>query len=331
MTPSSTVPLQSRIWTWLKIVLGLGLLYFSLRGVAWPELRSSLQMLRWGWLLAVLCAVLMGLWLKVLRWQALLRYSGLSVPWQRIGGAFFVGQAANIILPVRGGEVLRIGWLSANRPETAPVVTVTLVIEKYLDLVMLLLVSLGVTLLLPQAVSAAQTQRMTVLVGAVSLGLALLVIGISLWPWLQAHPWVRRQPWLARLTRWMDPLLNAGQWLRQPQRIVRLILLTILIWGMMWITNVLLFCALGLQPLWVVAGLVLVMIYLGVLPALMPGNLGPFYFFARLALTPARLPDAAAVAYAVALHALVTLPPLLLGGLALLFSSRHAAGGQGNE
>jgi uncharacterized membrane protein YbhN (UPF0104 family) len=66
------------------------------------------------------------------------------------------------------------------------------------------------------------------------------------------------------------------------------------------------------------AGLVLVLVYIGLIPALMPGNLGPFYFFASFALLPFGTDRDQAVTYAVILHAIVTLPALLAGGIGLL-------------
>jgi hypothetical protein len=94
--------------------------------------------------------------------------------------------------------------------------------------------------------------------------------------------------------------------------------LTILIWGVMWLTNLLLFKSLGLALGGTAAGLVLISVYVGLLPALMPGNIGPFYFFARLALLPFGILSDPALVFAVVLHAIVTLPPLLGGVIGLL-------------
>jgi hypothetical protein len=66
------------------------------------------------------------------------------------------------------------------------------------------------------------------------------------------------------------------------------------------------------------AGLVLILVYVGLLPALMPGNIGPFYFFASLAVSPFGIIHDQAFVFAVVLHAIVTLPPLLCGAIGLL-------------
>ena len=98
-----------------------------------------------------------------------------------------------------------------------------------------------------------------------------------------------------------------------------------MIWGLMWSTNLLLFKSLGLYLGGTAGGLVLVLVYIGLFPALMPGNIGPFYFFARLALLPIGIIQDQAVVFAVLLHAIVTLPPLLGGAVGLLIPHQQAA------
>ena len=54
----------------------------------------------------------------------------------RLFSAYFVGQAVNIILPLRGGELVRIGYF-AGEPKILPEIVSTIVLEKYLDLMAL--------------------------------------------------------------------------------------------------------------------------------------------------------------------------------------------------
>ena len=62
----------------------------------------------------------------------------------------------------------------------------------------------------------------------------------------------------------------------------------------------------------------LIFVYIGVLPALMPGNIGPFTYFAQLALLPFAVELSSAVAFAVLLYVIVNLPPLIIAGVMLL-------------
>lgn len=87
-------------------------------------------------------------------------------------------------------------------------------------------------------------------------------------------------------------------------------------------TNAVLFKAMGLPLGGEAAGLVMLLVMIGLLPAVMPGNIGPFYFFARLALVPFHVDPQLAIAYVIVLHLIVTLPPVLGGGLLLIVGRR---------
>jgi predicted anti-sigma-YlaC factor YlaD len=84
------------------------------------------------------------------------------------------------------------------------------------------------------------------------------------------------------------------------------------------LTNRLVFQTLALDLGWDAAILVLILVYLGILPALMPGNVGPFTYFAQLALLPFAVNNNLAVAFAVILFVIVTIPPLLISGILML-------------
>ncbi len=133
-----------------------------------------------------------------------------------------------------------------------------------------------------------------------------------------------RSAWKALLLRWGDEMIVSLRPLRTPGIFLAAVGLTVVIWTNMLLTNILLFQAFRLKVS-VLAGLtVLVLVHLGLLPSLMPGNIGPFYFFTEIALQPFGVPAPVALSYAVVLHALVVLPPLLGGGLFLLASRRQA-------
>jgi uncharacterized membrane protein YbhN (UPF0104 family) len=99
-------------------------------------------------------------------------------------------------------------------------------------------------------------------------------------------------------------------------------MLSIVIWLIMGLTNGLLFTSLGLSLHWQAAGLVMILVYFGVLPALMPGNLGPFTYFAQLALLPFSVESSKVLAFAVILYVLVNLPVLLIAGVLLLIPKK---------
>ena len=126
--------------------------------------------------------------------------------------------------------------------------------------------------------------------------------------------------WAKQGVQLIDRLVESSIWLRKPKHLVPAIFMTTVIWAMMWSTNLILFQGLDLQISYLAGGLVLILVYIGVLPALMPGNVGPFYFFAQLGVTPFGIPAEDAVAFAVLLHAVVTLTPLVACGILMVLS-----------
>lgn len=307
----------------LKILIGLTLLAVSLWGIDWVRFGRSFERLSLAWLGGLAAMVLTSLLLKVFRSYIFLRNFQVPLSFGRVFEAFFLGQAVSILLPSRGGEVLRLGYLGAGAPSSFPQITAAVMLEKFLDLIAMTVIALGVSAYLPGAEVARVRAWLLPLSASGAAGLGILVIwGSRLWGVLRGWMADRRAPWLPRLLRIGDQLVASSLWLRRPAHFLPALLLTLVIWTSMWFTNLVLFHALALSLPFAAGGLVLILVYIGVLPALMPGNIGPFYFFAQLGVASFGAPPEDAAVFAVILHAVVTLVPLLTGGLTFLFSEQ---------
>ena len=313
--------LRSIAFQTIRLLAGVALLVFSLWGVNWGQLAASVGSVSTPWFLLALGSVVVGLCFKTMRWQLFLRNYGLNIPWRRVFEAYFVGQSANIVLPTRGGELVRLGLLSAQNPSGAPQVAATIALEKFLDLIALSFMAVGVAAYLPIEKALWVREWLLPLSGFASFALVVMIFwGPRIWGLIQPKILTRAPAWVRKIAQLLDRFIESSLWLRDARRLLPAVLLTALIWVVMWGTNMLLFRSLDLELPPVAGGLVLVFIYLGLLPALMPGNIGPFYFFAQLAVQPFSISDEKALAFAILLHAIVTLPPLLVGGGFLLFS-----------
>ncbi len=300
----------------LKILAGLALLVFSLRNIQFARLLSGIRAADITWLLLALASILLGLGLKLWRWAILVKNYHIRASFSRLFGAYFVGQATNILLPFRGGELVRLGYFSEER-QILPQAASTIVIEKYLDILALtvssLLVSYTISL---EDILNLRGFLLPVSVILTLLFLAAILFGPAFWSKLRQRSILPE--WMVP---WLERWVQASLWLRDRRQFIPLVLQTVLIWIVMWLTNWLLFQSLGLPLGGAAGGLVLVLVYIGLLPALMPGNLGPFYFFASLALLPFGVLQEQAVVFAVILHAIVTLPPLFGGAIGLFLRS----------
>jgi len=301
------------ILTIIKILAGLAMLILSIQGIQWVNLVTGIRAANLTWLVLAILSVLLGLFLKIWRWIIFVKNYQIQSGITELYRAYFVGQAVNIILPLRGGELVRIGYF-AGEPKILPDIVTTIALEKYLDLVALAVCGILVSFKLSiDNILNLRGWLLPVTIIVTLLLLAAILFGPATWGKIRTG---NRLP--KRLIEWVDRWVQASQWLRSPRRVFPGVLLTILIWGMMWLTNLLLFRSLGLPLGGAAAGLVLLLVYVGLLPALMPGNIGPFYFFARLALLPFGILHNEALVFAVILHAIVTLPPLLGGAIGLL-------------
>ena len=298
----------------LRLALGLALLVVSLWKVDWGRLVDHLAHARREWLVVALLSVLASSFMKILRWRWLLL--GLGIQRQpgllRLGGAFFIGQAVNIVFPVRAGELARVGWLSVDDRQDAFLTAFSVLLEKYYDLVILLGLVTWLGPALPVEALATSRNWLIPLCGGATVG---LVAGLWVAPYLWSRisqRWPRRWAGLAeRMEGWVRGL----RLLRSTGMALTLMAFSVLLWGVMLTTNLFVLRALSLPVDFRAGGLVLVLAYLGLAPALMPGNVGPFYYFAMLALAPFGIGASERAAFAVLLHAIVVLPPLLLGGI----------------
>lgn len=303
----------------LKIGLGLLLLYLSFYRIDWQLFLQSLRSVSIPWLVLAIISVFISLALKVYRWRMILGFYQLSLPITQIIGAFFLGQAANTVLIVRGGELVRLTVAHTSRKDDWLEVASTIIIEKYLDLLFLVFLMIIISTNLPDFAIEKLGALSPVLILITILLFLLVIFGPLLW--YKYSPRFEQVAWLRKFYTKLDQFVQASLWLRNPKKLLPLLAVTLLVWMMMASTNLLVFKSLSLSLPWEAAILVLVLIYLGVLPALMPGNVGPFTYFAQLALLPFAVSSNLALAFAVILYAIVTVPPLIISGIYLLAST----------
>ena len=300
-------------------VVGFGLLTLALYQVDLGTLGVALRRVDPSWLLVTLATVLLGTGLKALRWGLLLKPVCPERSALEVLGALLTGQAANILLPLRGGDLVRAAAVVHASDGRMGAVLVGIGMEKAFDL-MALAATAGLALpLLPADGPSA------VWIRPLALGLALLggalaagLLSRRAWAWLRplfdGPPAGMRR----RVQRWIDRLSEGLGQLARSGNLPGLLGLTAVIWLVMLSTNLALLRALNMQVSPGAAALVLAAVHLGLMPAIMPGNVGPFYLAAEIGLSPFGYGLDRGAVYAILLHALVTLPPLAGAGLYLV-------------
>ena len=315
---------------WLGICVSALCLYLLARGM---DVRSLVQALRRVnyWLLApALALVVLGLWLRALRWRLLFYHlSGLRLA--RLYNVTSIGYFFNSVLPFRAGDVLRSYLLAELEKLDIARVLSTVVLERIADTLTILFLLL---VLVPFVALPA------VLVRPV-LGIALVAgLAAVLLLWLAARSrrnlqWVddllRRaallnRPWLSRsLAAALQGVSALGSWRR-----------ALGLWG--WSLAIWLLATLQLYVVMWAAGLglpltaalaVICLTSLGMTVPSSPGYVGVFEYLTVLALGLFGVPREAALGYALLAHALGYLGLIVPGLIAMgvegfSYASLHA-------
>jgi uncharacterized protein (TIRG00374 family) len=322
--------MPSRLRAALVLLLTVGLLAFFLRGVdlraVWAETRHAN-----GWLLALAVCMTMATYaLRAFRWQYLLASIGPA----RFSTAYrttVIGFAASFLLPARPGEVLR-PYLLARQEHLPPTAAfATIILERLLDLVtVLLLFGVFVLLVEPAALSGDPALYTRVKTGGL-IAAGGAVAGLVVFFILAGHPERLGQLALkiervlpARLAhmvaRLVETFAQGLAVMRQPARLAVSLLLSFPLWlsiaAGIWITSRAFHMTFGFLG----SFLVMTLLVVGVaMPT--PGQVGGFHAMYKVAVVEfLGVAPATAVGAAIVLHAVSFVPVTILG---LYFMARE--------
>jgi len=300
------------------VLLALFLRHADLRQV-WTEVERS----RWD--LVALSVGVTGLTyvLRAARWQYLLAPIG-TVRFLSAFRTTVIGFAATALLPARAGEVLRPYLLARREGLSATATFATIILERVLDTVMVLLL-FGVFLLVAdpriggadaQSFGRLKTGGLVVALGSVSALVAMFV--------LAGRPAIlsrleralgRSLPAAiaSRTMRLVHAFANGLAIVRQPARLMVALLLSIPLWlsiaAGIWAVS----RAFHIELPFIGSFLIMALLVVGVaVPT--PGAVGGFHYFYRLgAVAFYGAPNDRAVGAAIVLHAVSFVPVALLG------------------
>jgi uncharacterized protein (TIRG00374 family) len=308
------------------------------RRVEWHDVGRLVRHASPALLLAGVALLATGYAVRIGRWWLMLRALEPRVRYAECVRPFLIGMAVNNTVPLRAGDVVRAFGFRRALGVSPPRVLGTLVLERVLDLLALLLVFFPGLL----GVAAGTVPRGLVVAGA-TLG-AACVAAAALFALRPRHvaaaltAVLRRGP-LARFSQaeraagWVGQFFDAFAPLASGGLATRLVLLSLVGWafeGGMYAS-----VAAALHAVSAPAGPWFAL-STGTLATLLPsspGYVGTFDYFAMLGLVAYGASRAAAAAFAVLVHATLWLPVTLAGGVAALlpgagrgWRAAHASG-----
>src|SRR5688572_22210955 len=163
-------------WAGTLLLAGV-LLVLALRGVDWKQTITVLTAGRLDFLLLACLIFNLGYFTRSLRWRVLLS-AKQQIPPLHVYGATMVGYFGNDFLPARAGEVMRAVMLGRCTGLSSSFILGTILTERIIDTVAVLLLGGGTILLLPvlNQIMPAGLSNAIRLTGLVA---ALMVIGLG--------------------------------------------------------------------------------------------------------------------------------------------------------
>ncbi len=302
----------------LGIAFSLFFVFLAFRQVNLEQMLRALREANYWYLLPVLAFTFIGLFLRSLRWRLLLAPIQ-TTPTRVLFASLGIGYMANTFLPAHLGEFVR-AWHACSRCGIAAgSVFATIVVERLIDIVSLLLL-LGAALVVFPFPGWVRQSGGVMLVLVVALGVLLLLMKMN-----RARTRVLSDRLLrflppapgARARELLDQFLNGVMPLKTRSHYLAVTVLSLLIWASYAMTFQLLFHAFDFVSRYrlpaIAALVVMVITTISVVVPSSPGYVGSMHFLCQISLGLFSVPRGPALSYAFILHAFTIFPFFFLG------------------
>ncbi len=311
---------------WLKVAIGIAvsvaMIWYAFRDAEFGKVWGVITDMK---LLPMTAAVILATLpfpLRVPRWSLLLRSAdGSPISPVKLWHAIAIGFAANNILPLRLGEVMRMGAISRIAPVPFASAFASVAVERIFDALTAMGLLAAALLMVDLPTGNPLADKMW-LVGAAALLALGAAVAVALRPAIATGPIAAilpdgslRKGVLSIVDRLVDGLAALGDWRRA---------VPLLGWSLaIWLTNAaafwLAFAAFGIEASFAAALVLQGALMIGIAVPSSPGYAGLFETAIKLTLSSLfGVPTEIGLAYALAYHVLTFVPITLLGVYSLL-------------
>ena len=319
--------MRVHVRTAIVLALSVAMLAWFLRGADLGQVWSEIQNGRVGLLVLAVGITLMTYVFRALRWQYLLRPLGRP-PFSAVFKTTVIGFAVSTLLPARAGEVVRPYLLARRAGFSATSAFATIILERVLDLITVLLLFGFYLAFYTPAVSAEHSATFTALKSGGMLAAVASVAGLAFMMLVAGHPerlaaWALRvervlpAKFAAAMAQFVRTFLEGLAVVRQPARLVVAGLLSLPLWLSIalgiWATSQ----AFHIDMIYPGAFLMMAVLVVGVaVPT--PGSVGGFHKAYQIgAVAFFGVANDKAVGAALVLHA-ISFVPVTIGGAVFL-------------
>ena len=301
------------------LAIGVLILYGLLRTVHPDQVLAAIRGANPGWIAVGMVAYLAFVLIRGWRWLVILRASAPAATLADATAVSAIGFALNAVSPFKLGELLRIGAIAPRARIGVGEATATVVVERVLDVLALLVIAVGVA-----AVSGAGSNSFGLWSGVVVIAVLSMAIGAVAYL-MVSYPQATlamidriaaRLP--ARVGAFVDrfavSVLKGFASLRSPRRLATAALLSLLVW--LCIDVGLIACFRALTPQLSLSTLLLAgtIFIISQAISVTPGSVGTYEGFFLLVLSTFGARPAALVTAAAVLNHVANIAVLLLAG-----------------
>lgn len=304
---------------WVGIAVSALFVVLLLRQVDRDEVVAELLNLRGnaGWLVLAVGVEFIALWVRALRWRVVLD-SAVRISTGEAWSVLMIGYAANNLLPLRAGELVRAQLLYAAHGTGRLATLGTIVVERILDVLVLALFLASALVFVGDGTVLRQ---LAFLLLAVALLASALLAGLTAWP-RGADMLVRMLSVLPeairpRATAALVSFLKGLRAVRGTRAWFAVVATSFATWGLeaaaYWLVGVAFGLPLSLGAFFGVAGAA----NLALAVPSTTGGIGPFEWSTQQMLDAFGVSITQGAAYALVLHALLLVPVVVVGLLLL--------------
>jgi len=304
------------IWVIISLVFVVWVLLYELD---WVEVTAALKQANYGWVSIGVLVTIAAIFVRTWRWQVLLYRHQTRV--FSIMSALLFGQAVNLVLPLRSGDLMRVIWYREFYGNGGSEALGTVAIEKVWDLFVFLLCGILVVFLIPLPEAYTQTIWSTFFLLAIAIFFLLLglrwqkpIVNFLVKASSKLSPRLRVLilPRVEQLIRGMDVI-------RQSRVSVLVFVLTLSVWATGILANWTVMAAFGVRSL-SAAILLMVTLMSGNVIVPIPGRIGVFEAIVVGSLSLYDVPRDTALAIGLVLH-MVSMGTPMVAAIVLAISN----------
>lgn len=308
-----------------RIIIGSGMavlfIWLALKNINIRELTESARQANISYLFIAVLVFFAGYSCRIERWRLMLINENAKLNWTECAGPLMASVAANNVLPFRAGDILRAVKFNRQLRISATTSIATLFVERLLDLLMIVSF-LGVAL----AYFGMDSSKFIGIGGGALLSAGLIILFLLIFPsffkpfagWLSGAMSKALPKFGQKLDVEFTKIFTALEHTSKGSTMIRLIGWSFAAWFFEGLVFWLIALSIPTISYDLAAWLALPVGTLATVIPSTPGYVGTFDYFTGQAMTALGNRAESSIAFAFIVHAVLWLPPTIVGGLYFL-------------